>query len=26
LKHEKVAIAEAAAESLKRTDWAKIVW
>jgi hypothetical protein len=26
LKHEKVAIAEAAAESLKRADWAKIVW
>jgi hypothetical protein len=26
LKHEKVAISEAAAESLKRADWGKIVW
>lgn len=26
LKHEKVAIAEAAADSLKQKDWSKIVW
>jgi len=26
LKHEKLAISEAAAESLKQTNWAKIVW
>lgn len=26
LKHEKLAISEAAAESLKHSDWAKIVW
>ncbi len=26
MKHEKLAISEAAAESLKRGDWAKIVW
>jgi hypothetical protein len=26
LRHEKLAISEAAAESLKRADWAKIVW
>jgi len=26
LKHEKIAIAEAAAESLKQSDWGKLVW
>jgi len=26
LKHEKIAIAEAATESLKRADWRKVVW
>jgi hypothetical protein len=26
LKHEKIAIAEAATESLKRADWGKVVW
>jgi hypothetical protein len=26
LKHEKIAISEAAAESLKQANWGKVVW
>jgi hypothetical protein len=26
LRHEKIAIADAATESLKQTDWSKVVW